>query len=762
MKKLSFISRLATSTVAVALTLGSFVFVSCEDDPEIIAEPLTRLDVPVVAPEVTADETSLTFSWGTVAEATSYSAQIRLSDSGDIFREQITSNTSVTFNGLTDGTEYYFRVRANYEYNESRNSAYSEYRVVSTVQSDPSIPALAMPENVYCDSSKTTLENGQVSVTFVWDSVENAKEYDVLLTSIGLEDNTASTSETSKTYTGLEMGRQYFFQVRAREVLNGSTVVYKSSPYTGAINVTTIAQLQTPQNLQNTQKMAQAAKFEWDAVEGAVNYYYEMTTLNTSGSEVTVMEGLITELSDELIPGETISATSTNTSMTWRGLDKATYYAFRVKAMAPAGSSTLVDSEFTDYFVIRTLETDATPLATPVVTLEKQQLKVIATWASVANAAGYEYEFTDGATTSTGKVSADEETGNIPTTVTISKIGSGDDAVALTPSTKYQFRLRALASPENKTDDNSVWTDWLDATTAALATELTMDPEAALAEEIARMAPGGVLTVPAGNYATTGTVNFTNGLTIKAAEGATVVIDLAKGSFSWPAEAKIADPIVFEGLTLIGKNSAGSGDHIVNGPNAASSVQEIKFVNCVAKDFDRSFVRTQGATTLNAVTIEDCTISWVAGCSQTYDLVQLNQAVETVTIKNSTFVSLSAFVRVNAGSAGVATIENCSFVDTRSGGQMFRVNSGFSGTFANNVLSGALTNAGNNDASAAALTASNNFIASDMSLSRNFTAAPTKESLTGAELFPKASEGNYAVAAGSQAAAAGAGDQRWK
>lgn len=272
MKKNPFISRLATSVATVALTIGTaFTFSACSDDDDVVdpATEASRLSVPVVNEVAEADITtsSLKFSWEAVEGASSYSAQIRLSEAGDIYRERMIENaTEVTFENLDDNTAYYFRVRANHKLNESRNSAYSVYTMVKTVAADPAIPQLAVPANVMCDKSKTS----ETELTFVWDSVENASAgYAVTLTSIGVGDFTAATTENSYTFTGLESGRQYFFTVRACEVKDGDNVVYAASKKSGAVKATTIGQLPVPANLKFQDKMAHAVKFVWDAVDNA-------------------------------------------------------------------------------------------------------------------------------------------------------------------------------------------------------------------------------------------------------------------------------------------------------------------------------------------------------------------------------------------------------------------------------------------------------------------------------------------------------------
>lgn len=774
MKRNPFISRLATRVAAVALTIGAaFSFSACSDDDEVdnSGSFKTRLEVPAVAAFSQSDATTSTlkFRWEAVDEATHYMAQIRLSETGDIFQEKQLQGTEVSFVGLNDDTDYYFRVSAQYTYDESRNSAYSEWVVGKTEKADPTRPTLSTPANPMCDKSKTTSS----SLTFNWESVENAAGYNVVLTAIGEEDYTASTSETTYTFVGLKKGVKYFFTVQAAEVEG-----YNASDFTGQVNATTTDQLATPANLECKVKMSEAAQFAWEEVAGAATYAYELTTITAAG-ETVVMEGLLTELNpDEIVPGKTVSATTTNTTMTFRGLERDTYYAFRVKAVATEGSTAVVDSEYTDYYVIKTLVTDATPLAAPALTVdEAQQLKILVSWAPVAGALGYDYQFATPEQVTAGDEAAyvsgelrettDEITGEvIPLTaaVTLNKIrvDGMEELQLLTPQTAYRVRVKTIANPANPTDGDSSWSDWMTVSTAALADELTVDASEKLSDAILRMAEGGVLTLLGGEYVSTGTIYFDRSVRIVAAAGQTPVLKLADGNFNITGGSTIST-IELKGLKMIGKQKAGGGDHIFN-VSAACTVENLKFVDCEAYDFDRSFFRTQNSANIKNILIENTFAQLVTGSTQSYDIVQLDRSPQTCVIRNSTFVNAAAFYRCNnvLAEATTVTVENCTFAATRSGGQLFRITgSTHTVSFKNIVLSGALTKGGNNATSSGFVNAENFFIASDVNFGTGFAVAPVKESLTSAELFPDAAAGNYKPAAGSQAFAAGAGDSRW-
>lgn len=784
MKKFQFISRFAASVAAVALTLGSVVsFTACSDDDEIDNSGIkSRLDVPTVnavSAETDITKTSLTFSWEAVEDATGYQAQIRYSETGDIVREQISENTTVTFENLNSGTEYFFRVCATYKYDEGRNSAYSAYVSATTEEADPTRPTFAVPAEVRCNMGETT----ESSLTFTWQSVEGAQKYNVLLTAIGEDDRTFETTETSYTFNGLTTGVKYFFSVQVAEIPGEAGT--NASDWSGAVKAMTTAKLTTPQNLQLKVKMAQAAQFVWDEVEGAKTYQYELLTLTANGSSTTVKDGFLDNLDDNFTPGATVYATSTaNNSISFFGLEKKSYYAFRVKAVAAADQTEQVDSEFTDQYVFRTLEFDPVPLSAPAFSISKiQQLRFTSSWKTVLNAYGFDYQVAtaadvrdgneDGYVTrkiravneSTGTEEAPSDLNPLPLeiavggTVTDSYDETGTKQIVFAPNSEYMFRMMTIADPAQMVYGDSQWSEWVPVKTLDLAAEVTVDATDKLSESVSRVSDGGTLILEDGTYEAA-QVTFGRGITIKAAAGAQPKLVLT-GTFSLEANAKIGT-IELNGLEIQGTGASGS--HIFNSPSSGftGTVENLKFVNCYAHNYDRSFIRTQTATTnIKNILIENTTLKLIN--TQTYDVCQLGASPETIVIKNSTFDNIAAFVRINAALAekSTITVENCSFVNTRSGGQLFRLSGAYEGcTMSNCVFAGAVTvKVGNNAASANFVTPSNNFAASDLTFSSmgDHASWATAETLTSADLFPNAASGDYSLAPASQAAVAGAG-----
>ncbi len=796
MKKNPFISRLATSVAAVALTIGmAFTFSACSDDDEVVDPATTepsRLSVPTVNEVAEADITtsSLKFSWAAVEGASSYSAQIRLSEAGDIYRERIVEDvTEVTFENLNDNTEYWFRVRANHKLNESRNSAYSEYKMVKTVAADPAIPQLAVPANVMCDKSKTT----ETELTFMWDSVENATAgYAVTLTSIGKDDVTATTTATTYTFTGLEKGVQYFFTVRACEVKEGDKVVYTASKNSGAVKATTVGQLPAPQNLKAQDKMSQAVKFVWDAVPNAVDYTYELTTYTLEGDEKTVVEGLVSEVSDAIVPGQPVSATVSNTSMTFRGLTKSTYYGFRVKAIS--GNDAYNDSDFTDYCVIKTLATDATPLTAPILTVkEAQQLKVIVSW-NMTGTYGYDIQLAPKATevadddaTYTIEVRADETTHELATEYAITTAG----ADALTPDTDYKVRIKTVADPDKLTDADSAWTEWMDVKTAALLDDITVKTADEFYEAFGRLKDGGIMNVEPGTYNVNDeknaprTISLAKAVAIVGKAGAQAPKINVKGFDLKGVNGATLDFVRFENIELTGYNTdPATGDptnvgyaetkttlsgYVLDGKNCTGKVKSLVIKNCTIHGFINALVRNDSSFGgFDDVLIEGNFVCVGGDNGGIFDENKIANPTKLV-VKNNTFDGLGVaygaskagqMIRLSSGECE-AEITNNTFYNVKylydkgknSYKDLFEVKSG-KATVSKNIVTihSSLTWA-KGIGIKATLTSTDNFIFDTTATLEGFTVADPQ--ISGYEFLKNYKPTNAAVIA------AGAGDPRW-
>lgn len=739
MKRFQFISRLATSVAAVALTLGTAVtFSSCSDDDDDVntTPTIVKLDAPG-NPTASVSGADLSASWTAVSGAESYTAQIRFTKYGDIVRETLTPQTSVTFSDL-ENSDYVFRVRANDANTEAKNSDWSEWIENLTVAVDPEFMPLDTPKDPVWVEGETT----SASLTFTWEVVENAENYTYKLSdSVGETVKEDIVAELTVTVANLKAGETYTFMVKANPAAD--TDCYRSSSYSKSVTGTTMGQLATPQSLEVSLRMAEALTFRWSEVENAGSYVYEFFGPSQE-------EPILTGSTAEAAQAGDIVAETTNTSVSFSGLDKDSYYSLRVKAV-PAEGANFAESPYTDYCITKTLVTDATPLTSPVLSVVATPVGFTVSWSPVTGAKSYKVQFG----TSIGEAEVAE-----PTVIEPDELGVLATEFAktgLTAATAYYVRVMACADPEDTSKVDSEYSAWADASTAALQNEMTIDNTWKLSDALLWMAEGGTLYLKGGDYAPfESAVYFSRGVRIVAVEGESPVLYVNSKAFNITENSEIGT-IEFNGIELVGIGDEGTKDHIFN-TDKAFTADWVKFINCKASKFKRSFLRTQSTGVIKNVLIENTTIEYYL--TDTYDVVQLNSASESITFRNSTFVNMISLCRNNGATAGVLTVENCSFVDVVAKSYFYR-GSDAEATFKNCVISGALANYGYNDTAAGLFTAENYYVASDVSAGKPFAVAPIVESLTSEELFPNAAAGNYAPAASSKAYEAKAGDPRW-
>ncbi len=481
MKRFQFISRLATSVAAVALTIGTAVtFSACtEENNDVNDVPeIVKLDTPQNA-EGTVNGAEITFQWDSVEGAANYAAQIRHSQYGDIVAETITELNYTTFADLENGV-YFFRVRANHEYVEAQNSDWSAW-VEKVVAVDPEFMPLDTPKDVICVAN----ENTTTSLTFKWEVVENAVSYTYKVTDAeGVEKVVAETDALSVKVENLESNTTYTFVVKANPAADSDC--YRSSSYSKATTGTTVGLLATPAELVVSLRMAEALSFRWNEVENAAAYAYELYEGDMNGEPV--VAATTTE--------QVANVETTNTSASFMGLKKDTYYSFRIKAV-PAEGANFEESAFTDYVVVKTLITDATPIQMPTITMGAvNQVEAVVTWNAVAGAASYQLQW--GATEAEAEVAE-------PIVVT--------DATQytlknLTPATSYVVRVMACSDPEDTTKMNSEYTAWVAVKTLDLLSEYTVSTADELLNVFKVCKPGAVVTVKSGNYVTDKTINL--------------------------------------------------------------------------------------------------------------------------------------------------------------------------------------------------------------------------------------------------------------
>ncbi len=177
---------------------------------------------PVLAPEPTfSPGTVNAIVWGASADAgvgaLQYMAELSVSSTFATIDQNSgwTASTFAFFGALTDGSTYYYRVKARDGF--GHESTYSSVTSSTQDNSPPPVPTLG-PEPVFTPGTSNTLTWSSVS-----DATSGGVLYEVQSATNGAFSAGLATSGfqsgTSFTFAGLANGQAYFYRVRARDAL---------------------------------------------------------------------------------------------------------------------------------------------------------------------------------------------------------------------------------------------------------------------------------------------------------------------------------------------------------------------------------------------------------------------------------------------------------------------------------------------------------------------------------------------------------------
>lgn len=242
----------------------------------------------------------VTLNWSSVSDADSYKVYQGTSP-GVYDAEPVTtvSGTTATVTGLTNGTTYYFVVKASNADSDSANS--------NEASATPQVAAPAAPTGL-----AATAGNGQV--TLKWDSISDAISYKVYQGTASGEydaDPVAAVSDTAATITGLTSGTTYYYVVKASNAGGDSDSSNEASATTSTVP-------SSPTNVTAVAGNGQAIiRFDIPEANGGSPI---------TGYEVTTSTGNIT-------------VTGAASPIAVTGLTNGTAYSFTVKAINGIGSS---------------------------------------------------------------------------------------------------------------------------------------------------------------------------------------------------------------------------------------------------------------------------------------------------------------------------------------------------------------------------------------------------------------------------------------
>ncbi len=221
---------------------------------------------------------SIRLSWASVAGKSGYRVYRATTPNGTYTLVATTSSNRYTNTRLNVGTTYYYKVQAYRKV--GRTKVYGGFSdVVSAVTS------MGTPVSVKASSSAYN------SIKISWKSVTGRSGYEVYRaeSQAGPYARVGSTSSTSYTNSGLNVGTTYYYQVRAYRLVGG-TRVYGSF----SVSVSATPKLLTPTSVRASRANATSIKLKWGSVSGANGYdlyrsvsktgTYELVTSTSSRS----------------------------------------------------------------------------------------------------------------------------------------------------------------------------------------------------------------------------------------------------------------------------------------------------------------------------------------------------------------------------------------------------------------------------------------------------------------------------------------------
>lgn len=300
--------------------------------------------------QTAATTTSVTLSWDLVTNADGY--QVRCYDSsGTQIQVCKVSSATATFDNLTEGTKYTYRVRAFYLNADGTYTygAYSSYYTVYTT------PGQVQNLNVSASTDST--------VTLSWKKLSNVSGYRILKydDATGTYVVVATTTNTSNTYTvtGLESGTRYRFKVRGYVNLNGTTRNFGAnstavSTYTSPAQVT---------GVKSTGVTVNSVSLSWDKQSGVTGYrvYCYDESGNLLGSQY-----------------------STSNSLQYTGLSSGMKYQFRVRSYLKV-DGTKIWGKLSSAVSVKAKPTQVTNMSVS----SANTNTIIVNWSAVTGAEGY-------------------------------------------------------------------------------------------------------------------------------------------------------------------------------------------------------------------------------------------------------------------------------------------------------------------------------------------------------------------------------------
>ncbi|MFB9751156.1 fibronectin type III domain-containing protein [Paenibacillus hodogayensis] len=370
---------------------------------EVSATPQVPAPGAPVLHSATAGNGQATLTWNLVNGATGY--RVFQSNTPGTYGAELGSVSGSVYSysatGLTNGTTYYFTVKA--------TNAGGDSPASNEVSATPQVPAPGAPI-----LQSATAGDGQATLT--WSSINGANSYKVFQSQIpgtyGAELNTVGGSESSYSATGLTNGTTYYFTVKAINAGGESAASNELSatpqvPAPGA----PVLQSAVASNGQVT--------LAWNPVNGSTGYkVFQSNSSGTYGAEINTVSGAV----------YSYSAT---------GLTNGTTYYFVVTAINAGGESAASNE-------VSAMPQVPAPGAPVVQSLAAGDGQATLTWNPVSGATGY-------------KVFQSKTAGTYGAELnTVSGSVYSYNATGLTNDTAYYFVVKAINAGGDSSASNEV------------------------------------------------------------------------------------------------------------------------------------------------------------------------------------------------------------------------------------------------------------------------------------------------------------------
>ncbi|MBQ7861936.1 MAG: fibronectin type III domain-containing protein, partial [Clostridia bacterium] len=231
-----------------------------------------KIVVPVTSKVTFASNTSaIKLAWNAVSGAAGYAIYVKNGNGWRLLGT--TSNLSVTYSNLPQGTKYTFAVKAGIRYN-GRVYWATSYKTINTATTAPATAKIVTSQNTS-------------AIRLTWSAVKGANGYALYLkTSAGWK-HLYNTANTTALFTNLKAGTNYIYAVRS------ITVTASNQYLLGGFREYIAATLPVAPTV-NVSVSGGKATIRWNKVAGATGYqvYYKTATgsyvlIKTVGNSVT-------------------------------------------------------------------------------------------------------------------------------------------------------------------------------------------------------------------------------------------------------------------------------------------------------------------------------------------------------------------------------------------------------------------------------------------------------------------------------------------